>query len=157
MVNGFADSSDETNLYWLVAHAEDVERSECSTGNAFELLTKAAEYLENGEVVPAPLATFIATAFRRTASTMDASELAQWLNLTAKNRRPKVTVNELGCWMFRRRLEYPLESETKALNAASDIFGISKTTATDRWKDWKRLNDGHTKRLEVAIAKKRQT
>lgn len=63
MVNGFADSSDETNLYWLVAHAEDVERSECSTGNAFELLTKAAEYLENGEVVPAPLATFIATAF----------------------------------------------------------------------------------------------
>lgn len=143
MAAPFVDQDDNSNFYRLVAHEEDVARSECGPDEAALLLSFAAEYMRNGEVIPKPLADFIAQAFERTAavdSSKRPAELAAWLNLTAPNRRPKVPEHELGCWLFRQLSDNPTQSETAALKDAANIHGISKTTATEKWRDWKGKN-----------------
>ncbi len=147
----FADPDDETNAYWFVAHSDDIERSECDPEAAAELLLSAAEYLENGEVVPKPLAEFIATAFKRTASVEQrkrSSELAEYLNLTAKNRRPKASEEELGLCVFRVLHDNPTITETAALQKVSKQLDISKTAATEKWNKWKRTNRAFTEILK---------
>jgi hypothetical protein len=148
-------TDDKENFYYFVAHNEDVERSECDPEQAAKLLEYAAEYLENGEVVPAPLAQFIAQAFRRASVTEQEkrpAELAAWLNLTAPNRRPKVHENELGCWMYRKMIENPSQSETSTLREAVKHFDISKTTATDNWKAWQKKNAKYVENLTAVRA-----
>lgn len=143
MPKPFEDPNDPTNWYWFVAHKEDVGRAECSPDDAAKLLEYAAEYLENGEVAPKPLAEFLALAFRRTAAVADdkrPAALAEWLHLTAPNRRPSVPQDEFGLWVFRRLWDNPGKTETGALNDAAKHHGIGKTTATVHWRNWKLKN-----------------
>lgn len=139
----FVDSADDTNLYWLVAHLDDVQRAECSPGDAAKVLSLAAEYLRKGEVVPAPLAIFIAAAFERAIAANEekrAQELAHGLRLSSSNRRPKVSENELGCWVFRQLADNPEKTLTAVLTDAAKVHGIGKTTASDHWEKWKPKN-----------------
>ncbi|MDP1550509.1 MAG: hypothetical protein Q8L97_10175 [Nitrosomonas sp.] len=141
----FLDPKDDTNSFWLVAHADDIERAECDPEAAAKLLLFAAEYLENGEVVPKPLAEFIAHAFKRAASVEKGkrkAELALYLCLTAPHTRPKPSENELGLWVFRQLYDSLIQgspkTETAVLNAAARHFSSSKTAATRKWKAWQR-------------------
>lgn len=143
MTNPLVDPNDDRNAYWFLAHMDDVAQSECNPDDAATLLWHAAGYLKNGEIVPKPLADFIADAFLQTMSAEQSkrpSELAAGLNLTALNRRPEVPDNTLGCWVFRQSMENLKKSETAILNEAAKHFGISKTTATDHWRNWKKKN-----------------
>lgn len=148
----FIDPNDDTNAFFLFAHMEDIERAECDAEAAAKLLLIAAEYIENGVILPKPLAEFIATAFKRAASVEQAkrtAELAAYLCLTAPHTRPHATENELGLWVFRQLYDNQLrgdpKSETAVLNAAAKHFQtrgieISKTAATDKWKAWQKQN-----------------
>lgn len=139
----FADPGDDTNLYWLVAHQDEVQRAECSRDDAAKVLSIAAGYLRNGAVVPAPIALFIADAFERAAAAEEErrpQELAHGLHLSATNRRPKVPENELGCWVFRRLAENPEKALTAVLTEAAKVHGIGKTTVSEHWENWKPKN-----------------
>ena len=143
MTNPFVDPNDDTNAYWFLAHMNDVEQSECNPDAAATLLWHAAGYLKTGVVVPKPLADFIAAAFLQTVAVEQSkrpSKLATGLNLTALNRRPKVSENILGCWMLGRSMDNLKKSETAILNEAAKYFEVSKTTATDHWRNWKEKN-----------------
>lgn len=147
MAEPFVDPNDDTNLYWLMAHQDDVQRAECSPDDAAKVLSIAAGYLRKGEVVPAPLALFIADAFDAAVDTKESEgvnvvtarvkTLARKLNLSASNRRPKVSENEMGCWIFRRLAENPGKALTAVLIEAAKAHGIGKTTASDHWEKWK--------------------
>lgn len=162
----FVDPNNDTNAFLFFAHMEDIERAECDPEAAAKLLLIAAEYLENGEVVPKPLAEFIAQAFKRAAAVEQSkrtAELAAYLCLTAPHTRPKATENELGLWVFRQLYDDSLrnasllhdsppkgkpKTETAVLHAAAKHFEIAKTSATAKWKAWQKRNKKFVSILE---------
>lgn len=116
----------------LCLHHDDVAQAECSAEAAAKLLELAAGYLERREVMPPALADFIATAFRTTASIeekdhdMRPAKLAQLLNLTAPNRRPKHTAASISLGLQIHAfdaLAYGI-SDTKTIAIIAKRWGI---------------------------------
>ncbi len=153
---------DPENLYPLIGLQTEVDRTATSVVAAKEVLAMAAEHLERGEELPAPLASFLASAFRQVAAVKPHEEdrlaavLAQALNLTAPNRRPAAVQAEVGAWVFREMTEHPDESATHVCTRAARHFEVSVTTANKLWRDWRGANASLAAKLEPIRAQRRR-
>lgn len=142
------------DIHLLFAHAETVERSDCSEESAAKFLELAAGYLERREVMPEPLADFISTAFRIAASVepeQRPTKLASLLNLTALNKRPAFTKIEIDGFMLWHvfRAASIGQSETKTIAGIAKAQGVSLTTARTYLKEWRRRNQKINESIEL--------
>jgi len=126
-------------------NTHQIDLAKCSAENAVKLLEKAAGCLERREVMPAPIADFIAKAFRATVR-VDHDQrpvtLAAWLKLTALNRRPKYTKEQLSMALTGVAMSVACFgwSETQTKIRISRAWGVSETQALTWWKEWKEKN-----------------